>query len=155
MAGLLAAGVRVGLGTDGAATNNNVNLWDELRFAPMLAKVSSGDPKALPAADALWMATRMGAAAIRLPELGVLAEGAKADVTVLRLDDSTFVPVFSEGDYVDRLVYSAGAELVESVWVNGRQVVKAGEVLTVDEDEARLAAQGAALAVTERVATGS
>ena len=152
---LLDAGVRVGLGTDSAATNNNMNLWDELRFAPMLAKVSSGDPKALPAGEALWMATRMGAEAIRLPEIGVLAEGRKADVAMLRLEDSTFVPVFDDANYVDHLVYSAGAELVDSVWVNGRQVVNGGEVLTVDEAEVRRAAQAAAVAVTERVATAS
>jgi 5-methylthioadenosine/S-adenosylhomocysteine deaminase len=152
---MLGAGVRVGLGTDSAATNNNVNLWDELRFAPMLAKVSSGDPKALPAEEALWMATRTGAEAIRLPEIGVLRSGRKADVAMLRLDDSTFVPIFEERTYVDHLVYSAGAELVESVWVNGRQVVRTGEVLTVDEAGVRSAAQDAALAVTERVTTGS
>jgi 5-methylthioadenosine/S-adenosylhomocysteine deaminase len=152
---LLAAGVRVGLGTDSAATNNNLNLWDELRFAPMLAKVSSGDPKALPAGAALSMATRLGAEAIRLPQIGVLAEGRKADVAMLRLDDSTLVPIFSERNYVDHLVYSAGAELVDSVWVNGRRVVKGGEVLTFDEAEARRAAQDAALAVTGRVTTGS
>jgi 5-methylthioadenosine/S-adenosylhomocysteine deaminase len=152
---MLAAGVRVGLGTDSAATNNNVNLWDELRFAPMLAKVSSRDPKALPARDALSMATRMGAEAIRLPEVGVLAEGRKADVAMLRLDDSTFVPIFSERTYVDHLVYSAGAELVDSVWVNGHRVVKGGEVLTVDEAAVLRMAQDAALAVTERVTTGS
>jgi 5-methylthioadenosine/S-adenosylhomocysteine deaminase len=118
VADLLAAGVRVGLGTDSAATNNNLNLWDELRFAPMLAKVSTGDPKALPAPDALAMATRAGAEAIGVPDAGVLAEGRRADVAMLRLDDSTFVPVFSERNYVDHLVYSAGAELVDSVWVN-------------------------------------
>ena len=151
---MLAAGVRVGLGTDSAATNNNLNLWDELRFAPMLAKVSSGDPKALPAGDALAMATRVGAEAIRLPDVGVLDAGRKADVVTLRLDDSTFVPVFSERDYVDHLVYSAGAELVDSVWVNGERVVKEGEVLTIDEAEARRAAQEAALAVTERAVAG-
>ncbi len=150
---LLAAGVRVGLGTDGAATNNKLSLWDELRFAPLLAKVSSGDPKALPAPDALAMATRMGAEAIRL-DVGVLAEGRKADVAMLRLDDSTVVPIFSERNYVDHLVYSAGAELVDSVWVNGARVVKGGEVLTVDEAEARRAAQAAALAVTERAGAG-
>ncbi|HEV3407766.1 MAG TPA: amidohydrolase [Gaiellaceae bacterium] len=152
---LLAAGVPVGLGTDGAATNNKLSLWDELRFAPLLAKVSSGDPKALPAPDALAMATRIGAEAIRLRAVGVLAEGRKADVAMLRLDDSTVVPIFTERSYVDHLVYSAGAELVDSVWVNGARVVKEGEVLTVDEAEARRAAQAAALAVTERVGRGS
>ena len=148
---LLAAGARVGLGTDGAATNNNLNLWEELRLAPLLQKVLSGDPKALPSGEALSLATRTGAQAIHRPEIGVLAEGYKADVVMLTLEDSTFVPVFTERTYVDHLVYSAGAELVDSVWVNGRRVVKGGAVLTVDEEEARRAAQEAALAVSARV----
>ena len=148
---LLPAGVRVGLGTDGAATNNNLNLWEELRTAPLLAKAVSGDPKVLPARDALGLATRTGAEAIHRPEIGVLVEGRKADVAMLRLDDPAFVPVFAEQSYVDLLVYSAGAELVDSVWVNGTRVVKGRELLTVDEVEVRRAAQEAAHAVSARV----
>lgn len=151
VAAMLAAGLQVGVGTDGAATNNNHDLWEELRLAPLLAKVSALDPKPVTTREALWMATRMGARAIHRPDLGVLAEGYRADVLALGIEDTTFVPVFGEQSYVDHLVYSAGRELVDSVWVNGRQVVQDGECLTVDEAQARRAAQDAALAVSERV----
>jgi 5-methylthioadenosine/S-adenosylhomocysteine deaminase len=57
---MLAHGIAVGLGTDGACTNNNLDLWEEMRLAPLLAKVSALDPKPLPATEALWMATRLG-----------------------------------------------------------------------------------------------
>lgn len=152
VAALMAAGVAVGLGTDGAATNNNLDLWEELRLAPLLAKVTTLDPKPLPAREALWMATRLGAQAIHQPEIGMLATGYKADVLMLNAEATTFVPVFGSHSYIDHLVYAAGRDLVDSVWVNGAQVVKAGEVLTVDEAAARRAAQAAALAVSQRVA---
>lgn len=151
-AALLAAGVQVGLGTDGAATNNSLDLWEELKMAPLLAKATTLDPTILSARQSLAMATRMGALAIHQPRLGVLAEGYKADVLMLRLDDPTMVPVFDERTYLDHLVYSAGRSLVDSVWVNGKQVVQEGKVLTVDEVAAQDAAQRAAQAVSERVA---
>ncbi len=149
-AAMLAAGVQVGLGTDGAATNNNHDLWEEIRLAPMLAKVSALDPKLLPTGQVLWMATRMGAHAIHRPDLGMLAQGYKADVIMLDIEDTNVVPIFSPTTYIDHLVYSVGRELVRSVWVNGKQVVRGGEVLTVDEEEARYRAQEAAMAVSER-----
>lgn len=152
VAALLAAGVPVGIGTDGAATNNNLDLWEELRLAPLLAKVSAHDPKSLPARAALALATRLGAQAIHRPELGVLAPGFKADVVMLNILDTTMVPIFGPRTYVDHLVYSGGRELVDSVWVNGALVVKDGEIITVDEAAARHAAQQAALAVARRAA---
>ncbi len=151
-AALLAAGVQVGLGTDGAATNNSLDLWEELKMAPLLAKATTLDPTILSARQSLAMATRMGALAIHQPRLGVLAEGYKADVLMLKLDDPTMVPLFDERTYMDHLVYSAGRSLVDSVWVNGKQVVQEGKVLTVDEVAAQDAAQRAAQAVSERVA---
>jgi 5-methylthioadenosine/S-adenosylhomocysteine deaminase len=152
---MLGAGVQVGLGTDGAATNNNLDLWEEVRLAPLLAKTVSLDPTSVPAREALWMATRMGGRAIHQPEIGVLAEGYKADIIMLDLQESTFVPVFEPATYIDHLVYAAGRESVRSVWVNGRQVVKDREVLTVDEEAVRVAAQRAAISVSERVASAS
>jgi 5-methylthioadenosine/S-adenosylhomocysteine deaminase len=148
---LLAAGVHVGLGTDGPASNNNLNLWDELSLAPLLAKVVRQDPKVVPARDALWMATRLGALAIHQPELGVIAESYKADLVLLNLEATTMVPVLAPGEYVQHLVYSAGRELVDSVWVNGRQVVAHGEVLTVEEAKVRQAAQRAAVHLSRRI----
>ena len=147
---MLAAGVHVGLGTDGPASNNNLNLWNELSLAPLLAKAVGQDPQVLPARDALWMATRRGALAIHQPELGAIAEGYKADLVLLNVEATTMVPVLEPGQYVQHLVYSAGRELVDSVWVNGRQVVEHGEVLTVEEAQVRQAAQQAAVALSRR-----
>ncbi len=150
IAAMLDAGVHVSLGTDGAASNNNLDLWEELRLAPLLAKAVALDPRPVSAGEALWMATRMGAQAIHRPDLGVLAEGFKADVLMLNIEHTEFLPVFGTKSYIDHLVYSAGRQLVESVWVNGVRVVKDGEVLTVDEAGARRAAQAAAIAVSQR-----
>jgi 5-methylthioadenosine/S-adenosylhomocysteine deaminase len=151
VAALLSAQVSVGLGTDSAASNNNLDLWEELRLAPLLAKVTALDPKPVPATDALAMATRLGALAIHQPQLGVLAAGYKADVLMLNVDETVFVPVFSPTTYIAHLVYAGGPQVVDSVWVNGRQVVEDGQVLTVDEAAVRFRAQAAALAVSARV----
>lgn len=150
---MLAAGLDVGLGTDGAATNNNLDLWEELRLAPLLAKARLLDPKAVTAQQALDMVTRMGAGAVGRDDIGELAVGRRADILTVRVDDSTMAPVFEPETYVGHVVYSAGRELVDSVWVNGRCVVKAGEVLTVDVERIRHDAQVAAEAVSHRAET--
>jgi 5-methylthioadenosine/S-adenosylhomocysteine deaminase len=148
---MLARQVQVGLGTDGAATNNNLDLWEELRLAPLLAKVSALDPKPLPARQAIMMATRMGARAIHLRDVGSLQVGFKADVLMLRAESSTMTPIFEASSYIDHVVYAGGRELVDRVWVNGNLVVQGGEVLTVDEEAARVSAQRAAIAVSHRL----
>lgn len=151
-ADMLAHDLHVGLGTDGAATNNNLDLWEEMRFAPLLAKAVALDPTALPARDVLWMATRSGAMAARLDRVGELTPGFKADVVLLTLSDTTTVPAFHPDSYIDLLVYSMDRSLVHSVWVDGRRVVDSGTVVTVDEAAARDAAQRAAEAVSRRIA---
>lgn len=151
VAALLAAGVNVGLGTDGAATNNNLDLWEEMRLAPLLAKVVASDPKLVPAGQALDMATCMGARAVHLPEIGVLRPGAKADFLILDLDDAAAVPIFDTNSYISHLVYSLSARHIASVWINGRRVVANGVVQTVDESEIRQAAQRVALSLADRV----
>ncbi|HCG00810.1 MAG TPA: N-ethylammeline chlorohydrolase [Chloroflexi bacterium] len=150
IADMLRGGVNVGLGTDGAATNNNHDMWAEMRLAAVLQKVSAGDPKLLPAGEALSLATRVGAQAVHLDNLGVLREGFRADVVTLDIADTLAVPVFSPATYVSHAVYSFGAQLVDSVWVEGRQVVKNGDILSVDEEAARRALQKAALEIAER-----
>jgi 5-methylthioadenosine/S-adenosylhomocysteine deaminase len=150
VAAMLAQGVYVGLGTDGAATNNNLDLWEDVRLAPLLAKVTALDPKPLPAGQALWMATRIGGLAIHRPDLGVLAPGYRADVVMLDLNDTTMVPVFEPRTYISHLVYSMDRRLVDRVWVNGELVVQGGEILTVDEEQARRNAQRAARGLFER-----
>lgn len=147
---MLRGGLSVGLGTDGASTNNNHDMWEEIRLAPLLQKVVSGDPKQLPASEALWMATRLGAQAVHRPDIGVLRDGRLADIVMLNIEDTLAVPVFSPQTYISHAVYSFGAQLVDSVWVQGRQVVKSGEVLTLDEAAVRSSAQAVALELSAR-----
>jgi 5-methylthioadenosine/S-adenosylhomocysteine deaminase len=151
LASMVAAGLHVGLGTDGAATNNNLDLWEELRLAPLLAKAQALDPTVVTASKALDLATREGAAAIGRRDIGSLEPDKRADVLVLRIDDSIMTPVFNANTYLGHLVYAAGRELVDAVWVNGFQVVKDGEVCTIDGERARYVAQQAADTISGRV----
>jgi 5-methylthioadenosine/S-adenosylhomocysteine deaminase len=150
IADMLRGGVHVGLGTDGAATNNNHDMWGEMRMAAVLQKVTARDPKLLPAHQALSLATRIGAQAVHLDDLGVLCEGFRADLVMLDIADTLAVPVFTPETFISHAVYSFGAQLVDSVWVDGRQVVKQGEILSVDEERARRAVQKAAVDLSER-----
>jgi 5-methylthioadenosine/S-adenosylhomocysteine deaminase len=133
---LLARGIRVGLGTDGPASNDNLDLWEEMRLAPLLARGVAADPALVPTAQALRLATRGGAEALGL-ETGCLAPGRPADFIRLDLDDATFVPTVDQGDLLAHLVWAASSRLVTDVWVAGRPVVVAGRGTTVDGAEAR------------------
>jgi 5-methylthioadenosine/S-adenosylhomocysteine deaminase len=133
---MLRLGLRVGLGTDGPSSNNDLDLWEELRLAALLARVRSGDAEALPAREALALATRGGAAALGREDVGTLEAGRWADLILVRTDDPAFVPIVDERDLVSHLVWSASSRLVSDVWVAGRQVVAAGECLTVDFERA-------------------
>lgn len=133
---LLDAGVTVALGTDGPASNNDLDLWEEMRLAPMLARAVSGDPAAVGAATALALATRGGADALGLA-VGTLAPGRLADVVHVRTDDLRFVPVVEDVDVLAHLVWSSASHLVDDVWVGGRQVVAGGRCTTVDDRQAR------------------
>jgi 5-methylthioadenosine/S-adenosylhomocysteine deaminase len=134
---LLARGVRVGLGTDGPASNNDLDLWEELRLAAMLARIRERDAAALPAAAALDLATRGAGRALGRPDLGVLAPGSPADMMAVRLDDPAFVPLLEDAQMIEHLVWSASSRLVTDVWVAGVPVVAAGRCLTVDVERAR------------------
>ncbi|MDP4096611.1 amidohydrolase [Paenibacillus sp. P96] len=137
---LLKAGVTVSLGTDGPASNNNLDMFEEMRLAALIHKGVSGDPTAVPAAEALRMATEYGAKSIALNEVGSLAAGNKADFIALDIDQAHFLP---KTDLVSHAVYSASAKDVLHVWVDGRQVVKNGECLTMDEERIKFEAQAA------------
>jgi 5-methylthioadenosine/S-adenosylhomocysteine deaminase len=134
---LLAAGIRVGLGTDGPASNNDLDLWEEMRLAAMLARLRERDAAALPAATALDLATRGAGLALGRPDLGRLAPGAKADMIAVRLDDPGFVPLLEDAQLIEHLVWSASSRLVTDVWVGGTRVVGSGRCLTVDTERAR------------------
>ncbi|WP_342561778.1 amidohydrolase [Paenibacillus sp. FSL R7-0345] len=135
---LLKAGVKVSLGTDGAASNNNLDMFEEMRLAALIHKGVSGDPTAVPAPEALLMATEYGAASIYLNNIGRLAAGMKADFIAIDIDQPHLLP---HSDLLSHAVYSASAKDVEHVWVNGKQVVKHGQCLTLDEEEIRRKAQ--------------
>jgi 5-methylthioadenosine/S-adenosylhomocysteine deaminase len=124
---LLAAGINVVLGTDGAASNNRLDMFTEMRQAALLAKAVAGDPTALPAARVLRMATLDGARALGLDDdLGSLAPGKAADLVAVDFGRPELVPCY---DPISHLVYAAGRQDVSHVWVAGDLLVDDG-VLT-------------------------
>ncbi|MDX9996176.1 MAG: TRZ/ATZ family hydrolase [Rhodocyclaceae bacterium] len=127
---MLAQGMSVGLGTDGAASNNRLDLFQEMRHAALLAKVAGHDAALLPAHQALRMATLEGARALGLDrEIGSLRPGKAADLLAVRLDDWLVQPCF---DPVSHLVYVAGREAVSHVWVAGKQRIANGMPIDLD-----------------------
>ena len=136
VAALIAAGVAVGIGTDGAASNNDLDLWDEVDTAAKLAKLVAGDPTALPARQALAMATIEGARALDLDdEIGSLEAGKRADLVVVGGGGFHQAPQPAAVNPYSLLVYATRAADVETVVVDGRVVVRGGEVLTLDAAE--------------------
>lgn len=132
IAKLLEEGVSVSLGADGAACNNRLDMFTEMRTAALLQKALHG-PEVLPASRVLRMATIDGAKALGLEaEIGTLEVGKRADVSVIRLDRLHSTPV---SDAVSALVYSAEADDVETVIVDGEVVMKDRSLLTLDEGE--------------------
>jgi len=116
------AGVNIGLGTDGAASNNRLDLFGEMRLAALLAKGLSGDASILPAIEVLRMATINGARALGLDQItGSLSPGKAADLCAIRLDELSCQPCF---DPISHLVHVAGREQVSHVWVAGKCLVE-------------------------------
>jgi 5-methylthioadenosine/S-adenosylhomocysteine deaminase len=126
------AGVRVGLGTDGPASGDDLDLWAEARLAGLLARVGSKDAAALTAAELLLMATRDGAAAIGRDDIGALEPGRWADLVHVDLDDPAFVAPEDDAQLLSNLVWAAGSRLVRDVWVAGEQVLADREPTRVD-----------------------
>ncbi|HSJ47650.1 MAG TPA: TRZ/ATZ family hydrolase [Gammaproteobacteria bacterium] len=126
------AGVIVALGTDGAASNNDLDMLGEMRTAALLAKAVAGDASALPAHRVLRMATLHGAMALgRGAEIGSLEAGKWADVTAVRLDELETQPLY---DPVSQLIYAASRHQVSDVWVAGRHLLRERVLTTLDED---------------------
>lgn len=125
-------GVIVALGTDGAASNNDLDMLGEMRTAALLAKAVAGDASALPAHRVLRMATLHGAMALgRGAEIGSLEAGKWADVTAVRLDELETQPLY---DPVSQLIYAASRHQVSDVWVAGRHLLRERVLTTLDED---------------------
>jgi 5-methylthioadenosine/S-adenosylhomocysteine deaminase len=133
---LLELGVRVGLGTDGPASNDDLHLWDEMRLAALFARAKAGDPGAVTTSTVLRLATRGGGEALGLP-VGALETGRPADMIRLRTDDPRFTPWVSDAELLGHLVWAGAGYLVTDVWVGGSRVVEAGRCAHIDEDRAR------------------
>jgi 5-methylthioadenosine/S-adenosylhomocysteine deaminase len=130
IAALQAHGVGVGLGSDGAASNNRLDLFHEMRHAALLAKAASEDATGLPAMTVLRMATLEGATALGLDaEIGSLLPGKSADLCAVRLDEWILQPCF---DPASHLVYVAGREQVTHTWVAGRLRIRDGKPVDFD-----------------------
>jgi 5-methylthioadenosine/S-adenosylhomocysteine deaminase len=139
---MLEAGVRMGLGTDGAASNNDLDMWEEMRLATFLQKVEQMNPEVLSANTVLTMATRGGATAIGLGDkIGSLEPGKRADLIQVEFDDVHHVPTY---DVVSHLVYVNDEQDVSSVIVDGQVLMRDREMLTIDTE--RVAAEAKAIA---------
>jgi 5-methylthioadenosine/S-adenosylhomocysteine deaminase len=131
-------GLNVGIGTDGPASNNDLDMFEEMRLVALLAKGSSGDPTAIPARTALLMATRMGAQAMHLDHItGSIEPGKRADLILVNIRTIHNAPRFMRdpnGPYA-QIVYASKSTDVESVMINGKWVMQDRELLTIDEEE--------------------
>ncbi|MGE0383853.1 MAG: TRZ/ATZ family hydrolase [Gammaproteobacteria bacterium] len=128
---LLDAGINLAIGTDGAASNNDLDMFSEMRSAALLAKAVAGDPTALPAPAALHAATLGGARALGLDQrIGSLLPGKQADMVAVRLAGLHAEPVY---DPLSQLVYCAGRGDVADVWVGGVRRVRSGALVDIDE----------------------
>ena len=129
---MLSSGINVGLGTDGAASNNRLDVFCEMRLAALLAKASSQNAETLPAHTALRMATLNAAQALGLEhKIGSIEPGKSADLCAVNLDSIELSPCY---DPASHLIYAAGREHVSDVWVAGKQLVGSGRVLHMDEN---------------------
>jgi 5-methylthioadenosine/S-adenosylhomocysteine deaminase len=130
---LLEAGAVVGLGTDGPASNNNLDMLEEVRLAALLHKLEGKDPTLVPAYQALEMATRGSARALGIDDrVGRIAPGMRADIALL---DFQQPHLFPRHDVVSHLVYAARAGDVRTVFIDGRLVMRDGALLSLDERE--------------------
>lgn len=129
---LLEKGVNVCLGTDSQASNNTLNMFDEMNYAALLHKGTTGIPTVCSARDVLGFATVNGVKALGLGNSGVVAAGSKADVVILDLDRPQFSPV---NDLAAALVYSANGSEVDTVIINGEIVLEKGRLTKFDEEE--------------------
>src|SRR4051794_21364395 len=145
---MLDRGIRVGVGTDGPASNDGLDLLADLRLAASLARLAGRSVTALTAAEAIWLATGAAADAVGRPDLGQLAAGRRADLVHVDTRDLAFEPVGDFSDVLAHLVWSGSGRQVRDVWVGGRQVVRNFTSTTVDAEALRVdvAARAARLA---------
>ncbi|MBT5231240.1 MAG: TRZ/ATZ family hydrolase [Methylococcales bacterium] len=127
------AGASVSIGTDGAASNNNLDMFGEMRTAALLAKGVAQNPEALPAFKALEMATLSGAKALGLEQtIGSIKVGKAADLVSINLNDLSSQPIY---DPISHIVYACGHHQVEHVWIAGKPVLQQGQLTTLNRDD--------------------
>ena len=126
------AGIPVAVATDGPASHDRLDLFEEMRTAIRLARLRAQDAAALGPRDALRMVTREAAAALGRDDLGAIEAGRRADLVLVDIDPVALSPVVEDEDVLTHLVWSGTPSLVRHVWVDGRQVVQEGEVASVD-----------------------
>jgi len=124
--------VEVALGTDGPASNNDLDMFEEMRTGSFLQKVENNDPTALPADEIFGMATRVGADALGFRNVGLLAEGYRADMVVINRDNVHWKP---EHNTISNLIYSSKSCDIEKVFVDGNLVYDNGRPVFIDENE--------------------
>ena len=137
---MIERGITVSLATDGPASNDDLDLWEEIKIASLLARVTALDPTVMSAQQVISMATRSGGEALGL-DVGVLEPGRWADMIRLDIDDVAFVPVTSPQELIAHVAWSGGSRHVTDVWVGGERVVAGRVCLTVDEARARYEVQ--------------
>lgn len=129
------AGVNVALGTDGAASNNDLDMLAEMRTAALIGKAVAGDASAVPALQALEMATLNGARALGMEDsIGSLELGKLADIVAIRMNSFNAMPVYN---IISHLVYSTQSNQVSHVWVGGKLLVEGGQLTTIDTQKLR------------------
>lgn len=134
---MLEVGLNVGIGTDGTASNNDLDMFEEMRLAAFVGKISTNDPTSLPAETTLLMATRMGAAALHIADItGSLEVGKRADMILIDISKVHNAPRFrrdSNGIYA-QIVYAAKSSDVTDVMIDGKWIMREQQLLTIDEE---------------------
>jgi len=144
---LQAAGVNVAIGTDGASSNNSLDMFAEMKLAAILAKGITGDPEAVPAEAAVRMATINGAKALGIEDkVGSLEVGKQADIVAVDLSYVSCMPTYH---VTSHLVYACGRNQVSDVWIDGRRLVRNRQLLTIDEGKLRRFAEKWQAAISE------
>ena len=144
---LLQGGAKVGLGTDGAASSNNLDMWEEMRVASLMQRARTMDSTVLPARELLKMATSHGAAAIGMQQsIGALVPGLRADIIQVSIDNAHHLPLY---DVESHLAYSSGSRDVSNVFVDGKQLVCARVPTTLDTIELKLGIQRNRASISE------
>ncbi|KAF1780036.1 Metal-dependent hydrolase [Phytophthora cactorum] len=132
---MLERGVNVGIGTDGAASNNSLDMFGEMKLAAILAKAQTLKSSSVPAVEALQMATLNGARALGLEkDIGSIEVGKRADVIAVECDSIEMIPMYNA---ISHVVYVAGREHVSDVWINGKHLLANHKLTTIDEEEVK------------------